>query len=189
MLAGEIFVAPVGARIIPKVSHGTGKQINFKYKGVKMNQSQESKNEKLIAFLLCLFLGYFGIHKFYQKKNGLGVLYLFTFGIFGIGWIVDIIVLGSKLFNSPPTTSPGGTGSSNVPATPILASAVNRQNQSVEYVESEETREIIKKQEEKLAETNKILEVFKEKYIYNNIEIEECDYKGNLLRGMKKALL
>jgi len=48
---------------------------------------------KWVAFFLCLFLGYFGIHKFYEGKVGMGILYLFTFGLFGIGWLVDIIVL------------------------------------------------------------------------------------------------
>lgn len=46
---------------------------------------------KWVAF--CLFLGYFGAHKFYEGKAGMGVLYLFTFGLCGIGWIVDTIVL------------------------------------------------------------------------------------------------
>lgn len=48
---------------------------------------------KWVAFCLCLFLGYFGAHKFYEGKVGMGILYLFTVGLFGIGWIIDIIVL------------------------------------------------------------------------------------------------
>lgn len=48
---------------------------------------------KWVAFLLCLFLGYIGAHKFYEGKVGMGILYLFTGGLFGIGWIVDIILL------------------------------------------------------------------------------------------------
>lgn len=48
---------------------------------------------KWTAFLLCLFLGYFGAHKFYEGKVIMGILYLFTVGLFGIGWIVDIILL------------------------------------------------------------------------------------------------
>ena len=40
-------------------------------------------------FLLCLFLGFLGIHKFKEGKKGLGILYIFTCGLFGIGWIVD----------------------------------------------------------------------------------------------------
>lgn len=48
---------------------------------------------KWVAFLLCLFLGYIGAHKFYEGKIGMGILYLFTGGLFGIGWIIDTIVL------------------------------------------------------------------------------------------------
>ena len=46
---------------------------------------------KWVAFFLCLFLGEFGAHKFYEGKIGMGILYLFTLGIFGIGWLVDLI--------------------------------------------------------------------------------------------------
>ena len=51
---------------------------------------------KWVALLLCFFLGYFGAHKFYEGKIGGGILYLFTFGLFGIGWLVDCIVLLCK---------------------------------------------------------------------------------------------
>lgn len=51
---------------------------------------------KWVAFLLCLFLGYVGAHKFYEGKVGMGILYLFTFGLLGIGWIIDCIVLLTK---------------------------------------------------------------------------------------------
>ena len=42
-------------------------------------------------FFVCLLGGWFGLHKFVEKKVGLGVLYLFTFGLFGIGWIIDCV--------------------------------------------------------------------------------------------------
>ena len=45
------------------------------------------------AFFLCLFAGYLGAHKFYVGKIGMGVLYLFTFGLCGFGWAIDTIVL------------------------------------------------------------------------------------------------
>ena len=48
---------------------------------------------KWISFCLCLFLGFLGAHKFYEGKTGLGILYLFTCGLFGIGWLVDMITL------------------------------------------------------------------------------------------------
>ncbi len=51
---------------------------------------------KWAAFFLCFFLGFWGIHKFYEGKAGMGILYLFTMGLFGIGWLVDLIVLLTK---------------------------------------------------------------------------------------------
>lgn len=45
------------------------------------------------AFFLCFFLGYLGAHKFYVGKTGMGILYLCTAGLCGIGWLVDTIVL------------------------------------------------------------------------------------------------
>lgn len=43
--------------------------------------------------LLTIFLGYLGIHKFYQKKYAIGIVYLLTGGLFYLGWIYDIIML------------------------------------------------------------------------------------------------
>lgn len=51
---------------------------------------------KWVSFFLCLFLGYFGAHKFYEGKIGSGILYCFTLGLFGIGWIIDIFNLLNK---------------------------------------------------------------------------------------------
>lgn len=48
---------------------------------------------KWVALLLCIFLGIFGVHKFYEGKILLGILYLFTFGLLGIGVVIDAIVL------------------------------------------------------------------------------------------------
>lgn len=48
---------------------------------------------KWVALLLCIFLGWLGGHKFYEGKIGMGVIYLFTMGLFGIGWFIDFIVI------------------------------------------------------------------------------------------------
>lgn len=49
---------------------------------------------KWIAFFLCLFT--ICGHKFYEGKAGTGILYIFTVGLFGIGWIIDLISLALK---------------------------------------------------------------------------------------------
>ncbi len=48
---------------------------------------------KWVAFFLCLFLGEFGAHKFYEGRVLLGIVYLFTLGLFGVGIIFDLIIL------------------------------------------------------------------------------------------------
>lgn len=48
---------------------------------------------KWVALALCFFLGMLGAHKFYEGKAGMGILYLFTGGLFCIGVIVDFITL------------------------------------------------------------------------------------------------
>ena len=45
----------------------------------------------LTTFLLCLFLGGLGVHRYYVGKIGTGILYTLTAGLFGIGYLVDFI--------------------------------------------------------------------------------------------------
>ena len=52
-----------------------------------------SRKNKTVALLLCIFLGIFGIHRFYVGKIGTGLLYMFTGGLCGIGWVIDIILI------------------------------------------------------------------------------------------------
>lgn len=51
---------------------------------------------KWVSFFLCFFFGYFGAHKFYEGKTLMGILYLFTVGLFFIGWIIDLIAILGK---------------------------------------------------------------------------------------------
>ena len=52
---------------------------------------QKTPKSAWIDFFICFFFGVYGIHKFREKKIGLGVLYLFTAGLFGFGWLFDCI--------------------------------------------------------------------------------------------------
>lgn len=54
---------------------------------------RKSAKNRLVAVLLCLFLGIFGVHRFYLGKIGTGLIYLLTYGLFGIGMFVDLIIL------------------------------------------------------------------------------------------------
>lgn len=58
-------------------------------------------------FLITLFGGVFGIHKFVQKKYRMGFLYFFTCGLLGIGWIIDTFIAFINIFrDSSPTVPP-----------------------------------------------------------------------------------
>lgn len=57
-----------------------------------------SQKSKCVALVLCVLLGYMGIHRFYVGKIGTGILWLLTLGCFGIGWIVDIVMLCCNKF-------------------------------------------------------------------------------------------
>lgn len=45
------------------------------------------------AYLLAFFLGLFGAHYFYLRRPRWGFLYLFTFGLLGVGWLIDLFRL------------------------------------------------------------------------------------------------
>lgn len=51
------------------------------------------KKNWLVTLLLAIFLGGLGVHRFYVGKIGTGVLWLLTGGVFGIGWLVDVIMI------------------------------------------------------------------------------------------------
>ncbi len=66
-----------------------------------MNKVQNNEKQQVIiqtsswikTFFLCYFLGILGAHRFYVGKNISGTIYLFTYGLFGIGVFIDFIML------------------------------------------------------------------------------------------------
>jgi TM2 domain-containing membrane protein YozV len=61
-----------------------------------VNRGFDMAKNKWVSFFLCLFLGVLGIHKFYEGRVLLGILYLCTGGLFLIGVIIDLISLFFK---------------------------------------------------------------------------------------------
>jgi hypothetical protein len=53
-----------------------------------------------VTYLLWLFLGFFGVHRFYLGRIGTGLLYLATGAFFGVGWIVDFFRIPSLVRES-----------------------------------------------------------------------------------------
>ena len=51
-------------------------------------------NSKVLGYILWIF-GFTGSHRFYFGKPISGTIYFFTFGLFLIGWLVDLFLIPS----------------------------------------------------------------------------------------------
>jgi TM2 domain-containing membrane protein YozV len=61
---------------------------------------QTGSKDVVVAYLLWFFLGVFGGHRFYLGHAGMGILYLFTFAGFGIGWLIDAIIMPQLVYQA-----------------------------------------------------------------------------------------
>lgn len=59
--------------------------------------AQVGDKSVLVAYLLCIVLGWIGVHQFYMGKTARGVGYLLTFAWFTIGWFVDLFTLPTQV--------------------------------------------------------------------------------------------
>lgn len=56
---------------------------------------------KIAYVLLTFFLGVLGVHRFMRGQVGLGILYILTAGLAGIGVLIDFIISLVKLGSYP----------------------------------------------------------------------------------------
>lgn len=48
---------------------------------------------RMLTLVLCLFLGSFGVHRFYTGHHLVGLVQLLTFGGCGAWWALDLLAL------------------------------------------------------------------------------------------------
>ena len=57
-----------------------------------MHTEKESTHSLVVGYVVWIF-GFLGAHRFYYGKQISGTIYLFTFGLFFIGWIIDLFLI------------------------------------------------------------------------------------------------
>jgi TM2 domain-containing membrane protein YozV len=65
--------------------------------GFRRSSMNTNPRDTGIAYLLLLFGGVLGLHKFYLNRTGWGVVYIFTGGLFGVGLIIDLFTLPAQV--------------------------------------------------------------------------------------------
>jgi hypothetical protein len=70
---------PLAAAFVPVTHDASGRPV--------------SDRSRLAAALLCFFVGWLGVHRFYVGKVGTGIAQVLTFGGLGIWTLVDLILI------------------------------------------------------------------------------------------------
>lgn len=106
---GVSFNTKSGARVRASAP-GTGLSYSTKIGGTGQAKSARTEysepqtiqvmvNAKTYLLVTLLF-GWAGVHRFYRKQTGLGILYLLTLGLCGIGWVIDSCIAIYLYINS-----------------------------------------------------------------------------------------
>jgi len=91
------------------------------------NEATKSPNDWVICIILVVFLGFWGVHRFYVRKIGTGILMLFTVGGLGIWWFIDLIMIATASFrdkegrlipyDNTPVINPSSSNGNGMPNT------------------------------------------------------------------------
>jgi TM2 domain-containing membrane protein YozV len=57
-----------------------------------MQPSAADTHSKVVGYLLWIF-GFTGAHRFYYGRPVSGTIWFFTFGLLGIGWLIDVFLI------------------------------------------------------------------------------------------------
>jgi len=69
--------------------------------GPRPQPQSANKPRYVVTYLLWLFGGWFGLHRFYLRQWFGGLLYMCTFGFLGIGWLLDAFLIPRMLKGKP----------------------------------------------------------------------------------------
>jgi TM2 domain-containing membrane protein YozV len=58
-----------------------------------MNPTNDTHS--IVIGYLCWLFGFMGAHRFYYGNKITGTIWFFTFGLFGIGWLIDLFLIPS----------------------------------------------------------------------------------------------
>lgn len=99
----EVTVVPEGDPVTDWAAMEEMAQTKWQKRMIRKMEKLEAKQAKkgkthggkswLVALLLAIFLGILGIDRFYLGYAGWGLIKLFTGGVAGIMWVLDIILI------------------------------------------------------------------------------------------------
>jgi TM2 domain-containing membrane protein YozV len=68
--------------------------------------AEPNTHSKLLGYLLWIF-GFTGAHRFYYGKPISGTIWFFSFGLLGIGWLIDLFLIPSMDRKADHQSTPG----------------------------------------------------------------------------------